>query len=177
MAVPGRKPKPRLVAKDGKRLDGNPGKRKPRTRSTRLAPVAPREPAWSNVFEAGEGVTRLRKDASDWWRANVPPLEKAGYLSMQDRTILEDLAITVARIRQCERLLTKEGLTKTANRADRGTVKNHLTTVLSQYRTNLRGLVSELGCLSPTGRARLELPGVPTGGGGADDDEDEELLS
>lgn len=98
---------------------------------------------------------RCRRVASEEWARVVPVLDARGRLAAVDRTLLVDYCTVVARIDQGERALSIEGLWVAG---ERGAQKNPWTTSLSQYRTQLKGYLAELG-LSPGSR----LPATSTG--------------
>lgn len=77
-------------------------------------------------------------------------------------TVLHDYCVCVARIDQCERGLSHDGLLMLG---ERGWQKNGLTTIVGQYRGQLRSYIGELG-LSPSARTHLDPPD------GSDDDDD-----
>jgi P27 family predicted phage terminase small subunit len=70
----------------------------------------------------------------------------------EQQEVLVDYCVTVARIDQGERAVSREGVIVAG--AMGGKVKNPWTTVLNQYRSNLRSLVGELG-LSPASATRI----------------------
>jgi P27 family predicted phage terminase small subunit len=140
----GRKPKAALQVV----REGNPGKRPVRD-SAKLPPSALIEPTWSGFERA------VAKDASALWRRLAPTLARAVGLVGEQQVTLEEYCITVARIRQGERVLSKEGIVVAG--AMGGAVKNPWTTVLNQYRAHLRSLTGELG-LSPASATRITRP-------------------
>lgn len=144
MATPGRKPKPSLqVVKEG-----NPGKR-PVKDSVVLPPSAVVEPDWS-AFEED-----VAAEASLLWRKLAPTLVRSVGLVGEQQVTLEEYVVTVARIRQGERAIAREGMVIPG--AMGGVVKNPWTTVLNQYRSHLRSLTGELG-LSPASATRITRP-------------------
>ena len=144
MAQRGPKPKPTLAVV----REGNPGKRAPKD-SAQLPPSALVEPTWSGFERA------VVKDASALWRRLAPTLARAVGLVGEQQVTLEEYCVTVARIRQGERVLSKEGIVVPG--AMGGAVKNPWTTVLNQYRAHLRSLTGELG-LSPASATRITRP-------------------
>ncbi len=153
MAAPRAKPALQVVR------EGNPGKRKIKE-SVRLPPGDLEEPDWSEVFPGGRGrptaeLTRLRQVASREWARVVPVLKKAAGLAVVDMTVLTDLCVCVARIDQGERALVRDGVLQLG---ERGWQKSGWTTVVGQYRTQLRAYIVELG-LSPSARTRLTPAG------------------
>lgn len=105
---------------------------------------------------------RLRAIARGEWDRIVPTLVKSVGLAEVDQTVVQDYCLCVARIDQCERGLSRDGLLQLG---ERGWMKNGLTTIVGQYRTQLKTYIGELG-LSPSSRTSIEP------GGGDDDDDD-----
>lgn len=144
MATPGRKPKPTLqVVKEG-----NPGKRPVRD-SVTLPPSAVVEPDWSELEES------VATEASMLWRKLAPTLVRSVGLVGEQQVTLEEYVLAVARIRQGERAIAKQGMLVPG--AMGGMVKNPWTTVLNNYRSHLRSLTGELG-LSPASATRITRP-------------------
>lgn len=85
-------------------------------------------------------------------------------LTITDTAVLVDYCLCWARILQGERALARQGMIVPGREGTQ--VKNPWTTVVAQYRTQLKAYVAELG-LSPSARGRLDLPERP---GGDDDD-------
>lgn len=165
MAVPGRKPKPHLQAV----REGNTSRR-PLREGVKLPPSELREPNWQEPFptvadeEQREINTRCREVARREWRRIVPVLKFTAGLAEVDTQTVMDYCICVARIDQCERVISMHGLLM---RGERGWQKNGATTVVGQYRQQLARYIGELG-LSPSARGRLTPPE-----GGDDGDEDD----
>ncbi|GAA3121803.1 phage terminase small subunit P27 family [Streptomyces echinatus] len=191
MAVPGRKPKPALQVV----REGNPGKRPVREGvklppaelvepdwssffpASRL-PAKPRAPrgaddeelkeyrrevqVWQRLKLAQEAAQFGREVASREWARVVPVLQMMAGLTSVDRSTAVDYCVCVARLEWCERQLSIEGL---VTMGQRGPCRNPLTTIASQYRTQLKAYIGELG-LSPSARGRLTPPE------GNEDDED-----
>lgn len=145
MAKPGPKPKPALAVV----REGNPGKR-PIADSVQLPPSALREPDWAADLDA-----ETAKDAGALWKQLAPTLARSVGLVGEQQVVLEDYCVTVARIRQGERAISREGMIVPGMMG--GTVKNPWTTVLNQYRSHLRSLIGELG-LSPASATRITRP-------------------
>lgn len=192
MAVPGRKPKPPLQVV----REGNPGRRPVREGvklppaalvepdwstffpASRL-PAKPRAPrgaddeelkeyrrevqVWQRLKLAIEAAEFGREVASREWTRVVPVLQMMAGLTSVDRSTAVDYCVCVARLEWCERQLSIEGL---VTMGQRGPCRNPLTTIASQYRTQLKAYIGELG-LSPSARGRLTPPE-----GGDDDDDD-----
>jgi P27 family predicted phage terminase small subunit len=135
--------------------EGNPGKR-PVMDSAKLPPSALIEPRWSSVFLGTSAESkRARLVASRLWKKIAPTLSRSVGLVGEQQEVLVDYCVTVARIDQGERAVSREGVIVAG--AMGGTVKNPWTTVLNQYRSNLRSLVGELG-LSPSSATRITRP-------------------
>ncbi len=129
--------------------EGNPGKR-PLKDSVKLPPSALREPDWSELLDE-----EAAKDAGALWKQLAPTLSRSVGLVGEQQFVLEDYCVTVARIRQGERAISRDGMVVTG--AQGVMVKNPWTTVLNQYRPHLRSLVGELG-LSPASATRITRP-------------------
>lgn len=174
MATPERRPALAVVRA------GNPGHestdRTEAKRGLQLPSAAPAEPRWEEWFpaprakageDAGErrrraaALARCRAVARGEWRRVVPLLDQTGMLSSVDRQVLVELCVVVARVDECERQLSVEGMTW---RGERGMQRHGATIVVRQYRDQLKWLVGELG-LSPAARQRLS--GTPAGAAGA----------
>lgn len=135
--------------------EGNPGKR-PVREAVRLPAAELVEPDWSGVFPVGRGTSaavrgeavRCRNVARREWRRVVPVLTRTSGLADVDEALVRDYCVVVARIDQCERALSRDGLLMLG---ERGWQKNGRTTIAAQYRQQLRAYVGELG-LSPSSR-------------------------
>ncbi|MEU4165593.1 P27 family phage terminase small subunit [Streptomyces sp. NPDC026665] len=191
MTAPGRKPKPALQVV----REGNPGHRPVRPGAkvppaeltepdwTEFFPEIkpgrkPRAPAgaddaelqdykreveaWLRLKLSAEAAEAGRTAAAREWSSVMPVLRHAIGLSAVDRSVAVDYCVVVARLEWCERRLTLEGLIVAGQR---GPVKNPLSTIAAQYRTQLKAYVGELG-LSPSARGRIAPPE------GGDDDDD-----
>ncbi|MEU8371205.1 phage terminase small subunit P27 family [Micromonospora tulbaghiae] len=146
--------------------EGNPGKR-PVPESVKLPPADLDEPDWTDVFPVVRDKNlqalnrRAREVARREWRRIVPVLKHAVGLAAVDATLLHDYCLCVARIDQCERDLSTRGLLM---EGERGWQKNGATTIVSQYRAQLKVYIRELG-LSPSARTGFSPP--------KDDDDDD----
>ncbi|MBK3591248.1 P27 family phage terminase small subunit [Streptomyces sp. MBT51] len=115
------------------------------------------EPDWRETFRSvidpkQESVnSRCRAVASREWRRVVPVLKLAVGLGEVNTTVLMDYCISAARIDQCEREPSENGLLV---RGERGWQKNGATTIAGQYRAQLACYVRELG-LSPSARTAI----------------------
>lgn len=164
MGTPGPAPKPYLQVV----REGNPGKR-PVEPGVVLPPSELEEPDWLQTFPAVRAKDvqaanrRAREVARREWRRVVPVLRHSAGLAAVDAQLVHDYCVCVARIDQCERELSTTGLLILG---ERGWQKNGATTIVGQYRTQLRAYIGELG-LSPSARTRLATPE-----GGSDDDGD-----
>lgn len=149
----GRAPKPVLQVI----REGNPGHRPVRD-AVVLPPSALVEPDWSELLPGTTAEARwVRQTATDLWKRTAPVLSRSVGLVGEQQVVLEEYCATVARIRQGERALSREGVVIDASRADRGSVRNPWTTVLNQYRSHFRSLAAELG-LTPSAASRLTRP-------------------
>jgi P27 family predicted phage terminase small subunit len=108
------------------------------------------KPALAVVREGNPG----KRPVVDW-RQLAPTLARSVGLVGEQQVVLEDYCTTVARIRQGERAISREGMVIPG--AMGGRVKNPWTTVLNQYRSHLRSLIGELG-LSPASATRITRP-------------------
>lgn len=115
---------------------------------------------WQRQINAIEGSDRCRESAMLEWRRVVPILVRTAGLADVDRSIIIDYCVIQARLWECERRLSVEGLIVMGQR---GECRNPLTTVATQYRTQLKAYIGELG-LSPSSRGQMTPPG--------DDDDD-----
>lgn len=166
MAAPGPKPKPHLQVV----REGNPGHRAVKE-GAKFVPGELIEPDWNNFFpsvkrgpDRNPEMLKAQKTASSMWNRLALQLQRAAGLSeAQSQTLLE-YCLTVARIEQCERALSIDGLYMTT---ERGYVKHPLSTTVNAYRAHFRSLTGELG-LSPSAAARLT--------GATDDDDDDSGL-
>lgn len=161
MGSPARKPMLQVVR------EGNPGHR-PIVDTLVLPPAEIEEPNWLDTFPAVRDADclkankRAREIARREWRRVVPVLHYAAGLAAVDTNLLHDYCVCVARIDQCEREISTEGLLV---RGERGWQKNGATTIAGQYRAQLKIYIRELG-LSPSARASFK---PPEGTGGDDD--------
>lgn len=155
MGTPGPAPKPFLQVV----REGNPGKR-PIEPGVVLPPADLEEPDWLETFPAVRAKDvqaanrRAREVARREWRRVVPVLKASAGLAEVDAQLVHDYCVCVARIDQCERELSTNGLLQLG---ERGWQKNGATTIVGQYRTQLRAYIGELG-LSPSSRTRLTPP-------------------
>lgn len=154
MADPLRK-KPHLQAV----REGNPGKR-PIQEGVKLPPAELEEPDWAEVFEGVDAEnSRCRMVARREWRRVVPVLKYTAGLAEVDVAALQDYCVCVARIDQCERELSRNGLLM---QGERGMMKNGATTIVSQYRAQYKIYLREFG-LSPSARVSIKPPGDDDG--------------
>lgn len=139
--------------------EGNPGKR-PLPKSLNLPPADIAEPDWQETFpvirsKAQQALNRrAREVARREWRRVVPVLKQTAGLAAVDVNLLHDYCVCVARIDQCERDLSRRGLLM---EGERGWQKNGATTIVGQYRSQLRAYIRELG-LSPSARTGFAPP-------------------
>lgn len=116
---------------------------------------------WELLALAAEGADFCRARAGQEWVRSVPVLKISVGLGNVDFSTVVDMCVCVARLEWCERRLSVEGL---VTMGQRGPCRNPLTTVATQYRTQLKTYIRELG-LSPSART-----GVPPKPGSDDDD-------
>lgn len=146
--------------------EGNPGHR-PADPGLLLPLAELEEPDWSETFPVvkGEGAAeneRLRAVATREWSRVVPVLKHTAGLAAVDAAALHEYCVIVARIDQCERALSRDGLLM---QTERGWTKHGAATIVSQYRAHYKVLLREFG-LSPS--ARRSLTPVDSGGDGED---------
>lgn len=116
-----------------------------------------------DLAERWEHVEGLRRDARLEWRRIVPPLDKLGVLATVDGAMLTTYCVTWARFLECERDLSRRGMTLERTRTGRdGTswveeVVNPFAVLSKSYRDTLRRIAPEFGC-TPSSRGRLQLP-------------------
>ncbi len=140
--------------------EGNPGKR-PVEEGLKLPPAELEEPDWKETFpavrnkELQEVNRRAREVARREWRRVVPVLKYTAGLADVDAAALHDYCVCVARIDQCEREISRNGMLLMG---ERGWQKNGATTVVSQYRAQYKIYLREFG-LSPSARVGITPPG------------------
>lgn len=140
--------------------EGNPGHR-PLKPSVVLPDADLLEPEWVDTFpdlaepEADAVNDRCRFVASREWNRVVPVLRYTCGLAAVDAAALHDYCVCVARIDQCERAISVQGMLM---QGERGWQKNGATTVVSQYRAQYKIYLREFG-LSPSARASIPPPG------------------
>lgn len=134
--------------------EGNPGKR-PIKEGLKLPPAELAEPDWAETFEGVDADnSRCRTVARREWQRVVPVLKFTAGLAEVDVSALQDYCVCVARIDQCERELSRNGLLM---QGERGMQKNGATTVVSQYRAQYKIYLREFG-LSPSARVSIKPP-------------------
>lgn len=145
--------------------EGDPGHHGRRKLEQRLtSPRAlPAEPDWRVVFPGDDReAAQLRTTAEAEWAGVVGPLHKLGVLSGPlDVRALMDYCICCARLDEAERDITMRGITVPGRMGD--LVKNPSVSCATQYRGQLRALLTHLG-LSPNARAGLKKPDVTDDG-------------
>lgn len=142
--------------------EGNPGKR-PIQEGLKLPPAELQEPDWAETFDGVDHEnSRCRIVARREWQRVVPILKYTAGLAAVDAAALQDYCVCVARIDQCERELSRNGLLQ---QGERGVMKNGATTIVSQYRAQYKIYLREFG-LSPSARVSIKPPE------GDDDDDD-----
>lgn len=95
----------------------------------------------------------LSAASSAEWDRVTTLLESRGLLDRLDQAGLHDYLTCWERLRECEALLTREGLTATT---ERGTVKHPAAMLATQYRASLLAWSKELG-LTLASRLRMQL--------------------
>lgn len=139
--------------------EGNPGHR-PVEQGLKLPPADLEEPDWSETFPTTSDKTlealnrRAREVARREWRRVVPVLKYTAGLAAVDVAALQDYCVCVARIDQCERDISRNGMLM---QGERGWQKNGATTVVSQYRAQYKIYLREFG-LSPSARVGIKPP-------------------
>lgn len=139
--------------------EGNPGHR-PAEQGLKLPPADLEEPDWSETFPTVTDKTlqalnrRAREVARREWRRVVPVLKYTAGLAAVDVAALHDYCVCVARIDQCEREISRNGMLM---QGERGWQKNGATTVVSQYRAQYKIYLREFG-LSPSARVGIKPP-------------------
>lgn len=169
MALAGRKPKPPAL----RILEGKAGHR-PIPNAPKPPPIPPKAPLWAKHLP-GEAMADVRKDAASEWKRVVPVLDHLGLLSTIDGGMLTDYCLCWARLLQCERALSAEGLVVEVDITNKdgavvgsATRRNPHSVTAKEYRSALKSFVGELG-LGPSSRGRLNT-------GGADDSDADDLL-
>ena len=155
MADPHRRKPPLQVVREG-----NPGK-SPIREGVKLPQAELEEPNWLETFPAvrekgAQAVNRRAREVArrEWCRV-VPVLRYTAGLAAVDAAALHDYCVCVARIDQCEREISRNGMLMLG---ERGWQKNGATTVVSQYRAQYKIYLREFG-LSPSARASITPPG------------------
>lgn len=158
MAVAGRKPKPHLQAvREGTFRDDR------HSAGARFVPIDPVEPDWTEILPGGRKAHKeVQAKAAEVWANTIPALIMSAGLTDAQRETAIEYCITVARLWQAERELSRGGLVV---ETERGHVKSPWVTIANQYRSHFRSLTSELG-LSPSSAARITPPDT----GGEDSD-------
>lgn len=150
--------------------EGNPGKRSI-NEGVKLPPAELEEPDWLETFPAVSDKTqqavnrRSREVCRREWSRVVPVLKHTAGLAAVDAAALHDYCVCVARIDQCERDLSRNGLLM---QGERGWQKNGSATIVSQYRAQYKIYLREFG-LSPSARVSITPPGDDDDGGDAFD--------
>lgn len=121
-----------------------------------------REAAALDREEARADAKALVASASAVWSRVVRVLDAQGLLAELDWFVLQDLCVTVARIEQLERDISRRGFTVSGQK---GSARNGSITSAMQYRQQFRWLSAKLG-LSPVDRDFVSPP--DPGEGGAD---------
>src|ERR1700704_1359897 len=114
---------------------------------------APPAPAW------------LPKFAKTEWARVVPALVKARSLAQHELSTVESYCLSVARIRECEAVIQKHGLTYTSPTGE--SKRRPETTLLKENIEAARRLAAECG-ITPASRTKNK-------GGATDDDNEDEF--
>jgi P27 family predicted phage terminase small subunit len=132
------------------------------TKEQKQPPCRPQEPDWRELLGDDR---QIQIDARNEWLLTVEDLIERGELSRADVTAAIDMCMCHARLRQCERIISKEGYT--IEGAQGQSVRHPVTATLNQYRAQMQRYRMEFG-LSPGTRKRIGFlePEIP------DDDSD-----
>jgi len=137
--VRGRPPKPTRL----KLLAGNPGKRK--------LPNEPKPEQAKRVPSPPKDLGAIAK--AEWWRV-APELHRSGILTLLDHGLLRGYCQCYARWKECERIVTEQGMTF---HTEKGYVVTRPEVSIGQkYYVLMRQSAEALG-LSPPARARLDI--------------------
>lgn len=115
--------------------------------------------------KAPPAPTWLSKHAKAEWRRVVPALVKARSLAGHELSTIESYCLAVGRIRECEAVLQRDGLTYIS--ASGESKRRPESTLLKEAIEAARRLASECG-ITPASRNKNK-------GGTVDDDEDDEF--
>lgn len=121
-----------------------------------------RKVRWELKVSAHAASIFCRARAAEEWSRVVPVLKASVGLGNPDFSMVVDLCVTVARLEFCEHQISQDGL---VTMGQRGPCRNPLTTIATQYRTQFKTYIRELG-LSPSART-----GVPARRGNDEDDD------
>lgn len=127
------------------------------------------EPNWLQHFPAQsdpdrrKAGKRCREIARATWKLSVADLAGRDLLKKSDITLLRDYCICIARLDECERFISDNGI---AVQTERGWAKNPATSIATGYRTAINRYVPEFE-LTPSSRAQRESGGERPGEGGA----------
>lgn len=113
--------------------------------------------------KAPAAPTWLPKFAKTEWARVVPALVKARSLAAHELSTVESYCIAVARIKECEAVIQKHGLTFVSPTGE--SKRRPETTLLKEHIEAARRLAAELG-ITPASRSKNK--------GGATDNEDED---
>lgn len=112
-------------------------------------PCRPEEPDWRELLG---GDRQLQLDAAAEWLLTVQDLIDRGELARCDVTAAIDMCMCHARLRECERILSREGYT--IRGAQEQQIRHPVTATLNQYRAQMQRYRMEFG-LSPGTRKRI----------------------
>lgn len=112
-------------------------------------PCRPKEPDWRALLGDDHQV---QLDAAQEWLLTVTDLIERGELSRCDVTAAIDMCMCHARLRECERIISRDGYT--IKGAQDQEVRHPVTATLNQYRAQMQRYRMEFG-LSPGTRKRI----------------------
>jgi phage terminase small subunit len=127
----------------------------------KFTPAEPVEPDWAELLPGGSAAD-VRGGARGVWARAVPAPVFSTRLTDPQRETAIEYCVTVARLWQAERELSRTGLVV---ETERGNVKSPWVMIAGRYRNHFRALAGELG-LSPLAATRI----TPPESGGDDDD-------
>ena len=144
---PGPKPKPYQAAvREGRTSH------KPIVEGMVLPPSDLVQPDWDDLLPGRDkDAVRVRERCSQLWGQLADVLSLSAGLVRAQQFMLQDYCVTVARIEQAERHISRMGAVV---QGERGAQRNPWLTLLNQYRGHLRTLTGELG-LSPASASRI----------------------
>jgi P27 family predicted phage terminase small subunit len=124
-------------------LTGNPGHRKANKKEARPRPTPPPPPSW---------LTASGKAA---WKRLLPELDRLGLLTLVDGDAFAAYCEAVSQFEWATKTLAAEGMTFTT---DKGYVGQHPAVAMRHKAMQLLKLFAAEFGLTPSARARLEVP-------------------